>query len=93
MLARILVYNKHVLTLSCSFHQVDNTDKKDLKLMTRRAYTIKGFPYIDYEVIAPKHMQEEYKGRPIQIPVTKGNAKSTNYNTIEKQKTLTNYAV
>jgi hypothetical protein len=46
--------------------------------MTRRAYVKKGFPYIDYELIAPKQMQEEYKGRPIQIPVTKGTAKSTN---------------
>jgi hypothetical protein len=48
--------------------------------MTRRAYVIKGFPYIDYEVIAaPKQMQEEYKGRPIQIPVTKDTVKSTNH--------------
>ncbi len=72
LLAKILVYHKHVLTLSCSFLQVDNTDKEDLELMTRRLYGIKGFPYIDYEVIAPKKMQEEYKGSPIQIPVTKG---------------------
>jgi hypothetical protein len=56
LLAKILVYHKHVLTLPCSFLQVDNTDKGDLKLMTRRAYVIKGFPYIDYEVIAPKQM-------------------------------------
>lgn len=48
--------------------------------MARRAYAIvKGFPYIDYEVIAQKQMQEEYKGSPIQIPVTKGTAKSTNH--------------
>jgi len=73
-LARILVYHKHVLTLSCSFLQVDNTDKEDLKLMARKAYAIKGFPYIDYEVIAPKQMQEGYKRSPIQIPVTKGTA-------------------
>jgi hypothetical protein len=79
LLAKILVYHKHVLTLPCSFLQVDNTDKEDLKLMTRRAYPIKGFPYIDYEVIAPKQMQEDYKGIPIQIPVTKGTAKSTNH--------------
>ncbi len=71
LLAKILVYHKHVLTLSCSFLQVDNTDKEDLKLMVRRAYAIKGFPYIDYEVITSKKMQEEYKGSPIQIPVTK----------------------
>jgi hypothetical protein len=74
-----LVYHKHVLTLSCSFLQVDNTDKEDLKVMSRRAYVIKGFPYIHYEVIAPKQIQEEYEGRPIQIPVTKGTAKSTNH--------------
>ncbi len=47
--------------------------------MARRAYVIKGFPYIDYEVIAPKQMQEEFKGSPIQIPVTKGTTKSTNH--------------
>jgi hypothetical protein len=79
LLAKILVHHKHVLTLPCSFLLVDNTDKEDLKLMTRRAYAIKGFPYIDYEVITPKKMQEEYKGSPIQIPVTKGTAKSTNH--------------
>ncbi len=79
LLTKILVYHKHVLTLSCSFLQVDNTDKEDLKLMARRAYDIKGFPYIDYEVIAPKQMQDEYKGSPIRIPVTKGTAKSTNH--------------
>ena len=67
LLAKILVYHKHVLTLPCSFLQVDNTDKEDLKLMARRAYAIKGFPYIDYEVRAPKQMQEEYKGSPIRI--------------------------
>ncbi len=78
-MARILVYHKHVLTLSRSFLQVDNTDKEDLKLMTGRSYVIKGFPYIDYEVIVPKQIQEEYKGRPIQISVTKGTAKSTNH--------------
>jgi hypothetical protein len=79
LLTKILVYHKHVLTLTCSFLQVDNTHKDDLKLMTRRAYVIKGFPYIDYEVIAPKKMQEVYKGSPIQIPVTKGTVKSTNH--------------
>jgi hypothetical protein len=47
--------------------------------MTGRSYVIKGFPYIDYEVIVPKQIQEEYKGRPIQISVTKGTAKSTNH--------------
>jgi hypothetical protein len=47
--------------------------------MTSRAYTIKGFPYIDYEVISPKQMQTEYKGTPIQIPIAKGSAKSTNH--------------
>ena len=47
--------------------------------MTSRAYTIKGFPYIDYEVIAPKQMQTEYKGTPIQIPIAKVSAKSTNH--------------
>ncbi len=47
--------------------------------MVRRAYVLKGFPYIDYEVIGPKKMQVEYKGRPIQIPVTKGTSKSTNH--------------
>jgi hypothetical protein len=77
LLAKILVYHKHFLTLPCSFLQ--NTEKEDLKLMTRRAYAIKGFPYIDYEVIAPKQMQEDYTGSPIQIPVTKGTAKSTNH--------------
>jgi hypothetical protein len=34
---------------------------------------------MDYEVIVPKQMQEEYKGSPIQIPVTKGTVKSTNH--------------
>ena len=52
LLSKILVYHKHVLTLSCSFLQVDNTEE-DLKIMTRRAYDIKGFPYIDYEVTSP----------------------------------------
>jgi hypothetical protein len=47
--------------------------------MTSRAYVIKGFHYIDYEVIAPKQIQEEYKESPIQIPVTKGTVKSTNH--------------
>jgi hypothetical protein len=47
--------------------------------MTSRAYVIKGFPYIDYEVIAPKQIQEEYKEIPIQIPVTKGTEKSTKH--------------
>jgi hypothetical protein len=78
-LARILVYHKHVSTLPCSFLHVDYTDKEDLKLMARRAYAIKGFPDIDYEEIAPKQMQKEYKRSPIQIPVTKGTAKSTNH--------------
>jgi len=31
-----------------SILQVDNTDKEDLKLMVRRPYAIKGFPYIEY---------------------------------------------
>ena len=56
LLGRILVYHKHVLSLPCSFLQIDNAETEDLKLMTSRAYTIKGFPYIDYEVIAPKQM-------------------------------------
>jgi hypothetical protein len=83
LLSRILVYHKHVLTLSCSFLRVCRyTGKEDLKLMARiqrRAYAIKGFPYIDYEVITPKQIQDEYKGNPTQIPVTKGTAKSTNH--------------
>ena len=54
LLGRILVYHKHVLSLPCSFLQIDNTETEDLKVMTSRACTIKGFPYIDYEVIAPK---------------------------------------
>ena len=44
-----------MLSLSCSFLQVDNADTEDLKLMT------------------------EYKGTPIQIPIAKGSAKSTNH--------------
>ena len=59
-----------------------NTDKEDLKLMERRSYVIKGFPFIGYEVITvivTKQIQREYKGSPIQIPVTKDNAKSTNH--------------
>ena len=79
LLGRVLVYHKHVLSLPCSFLQIDNTVTEDLKLMASRAYAIKGFPYIDYEVIAPTQMQLEYKGTPIQIPVAKGSAKSTNH--------------
>ena len=79
LLGRILVYHKHVLSLPCSFLQIDNAETEDLKLMASRAYTIKGFPYIDYEVIAPKQMQTEYKGTPIQIPIAKDSAKSTNH--------------
>ena len=50
--------------------------------MERRSYVIKGFPFIGYEVITvivTKQMQREYKGSPIQIPMTKDNAKSTNH--------------
>jgi hypothetical protein len=64
---------------SPKFLQVYNTDKEDLKLMTRRAYSIRGFPYIDYEVISPQQMRTECKGTPIQISVSKGTAKSTNH--------------
>ena len=83
LLARTLVYHKHFLTLKChgspKFVQVYNNDKEDLKLRTRRAYTIRGFPYIDYEVIPPKQMRTECEGSPIQISVTTGTAKSTNH--------------
>ena len=68
-----------MLSLPCSFLQIDNADTEDLKLMASRAYTFKGLPYIDYEVISPKQMQTEYKGTPIQIPIAKGSAKSTNH--------------
>ena len=32
-----------------------------------------------YEVIAPKQIQTEYKGTPIQIPIAKDSVKSTNH--------------
>jgi len=60
LLSRILVSYKHVLTFPCSFLQVDNTHKEDLKRMVRRTYSIKSCPCIDYEVITPKQMQTEY---------------------------------
>ena len=40
LLPRILEYHKHVLTLSCSFLQVENTDKEDLKIMKIMTRTI-----------------------------------------------------
>ena len=55
------------------FLQIDDADTEDLKLMTSRVYIIKGFPYIDYEVITPKKIQTEYKGTPIQIPIARAN--------------------
>ncbi len=63
MLGKILVYHRH----------------GEVKMIAAKAYSIKNFWYVDYEVVAPDEKRLHYQGRIWQVPVMRGDAKSTNH--------------
>jgi hypothetical protein len=79
MLGKILVHHRHVLSLPSTFlNEPDDVDG-EVKMITSKAYSIKNFWYVDYEVVAPEAKSLQYQGRIWQVPVMRGNVKSTNH--------------
>ena len=77
MLGQILVHHQHVLTLPSSFLNEPNDAFGEVKMMASKAYSIKQFWYVDYEVVIPDAKRLQYQGRVWQVPIIRGNAKST----------------
>ena len=48
-------------------------------MMVSKAYSIKQFWYVDYEVVIPDAKRLQYQGRVWQVPIIRGNAKSTDH--------------
>jgi hypothetical protein len=79
MLGKILVHHRHVLSLPSTFlNEPDDVDG-EVKMIAAKAYSIKNFWYVDYEVVAPDAKRLQYQGRIWQVPVMRGVAKSTNH--------------
>jgi hypothetical protein len=79
MLGKILVHHRHVLSLPSTFlNEPDDVDG-EVKMIAAKAYSIKNFWYVDYEVVAPDAKRLQYQGRIWQVPVMRGAAKSTNH--------------
>ena len=72
LLAQALVHHKFVFTLP---KRVRN-DPEDLQVMVTKANSIKGFWYVECDIISPKHLRES---APIQLPVVRGNTPSTDH--------------
>jgi hypothetical protein len=51
----------------------------EVKMIAAKAYSIKNFWYVDYEVVGPDAKCLQYQGRIWQVPVMRGAAKSTNH--------------
>ena len=72
LLAQALVHHKFVFTLP---KRVRN-DPEDLQVMVTKANSIKGFWYVECDIISPKHLRESAL---IQLPVVRGNTPSTDH--------------
>jgi len=72
LLAQAPVHHKFVFTLP---KRVRN-DPEDLQVMVTKANNIKGFWYIECDIISPKHLRESAL---IQLPVVRGNTPSTDH--------------
>ena len=72
LLAQALVHHKFVFTLP---KRVRN-DPEDLQVMVTKANSIKGFWYVECDIISPKHLRESSL---IQLPVVRGNTPSTDH--------------
>ena len=51
-------------------------DPEDLQVMVTKANSIKGFRYVECDIISPKHLRESAL---IQLPVVRGNIPSTDH--------------
>jgi hypothetical protein len=71
LLAQAFVHHKFVFTLP----RVRN-EPKDLQVMVTKANSIKGFWYVEWDIISPKHLRESAL---IQLPVVRGNNPSTDH--------------
>ena len=75
LLAQALVHHKFVFTLP---KRVRN-NPEDLQGMVTKANSIKGFWYVECDIISPKHLRESAL---IQLPVVRGNIPSTDHKDI-----------
>jgi hypothetical protein len=58
-----------VLTLPSSFLNEPNDAFGEVKMMASKAYSIKQFWYVDYEVVIPDAKRLQYQGRVWQVPI------------------------
>jgi hypothetical protein len=72
LLAQALAHHKFVFTLP---KRVRN-DPEDLQVMVTKVYNIKGFWYVECDIMSPKQLRESAL---IQLPLVRGNTPSTDH--------------
>jgi hypothetical protein len=66
----------HITNLFSPCPERVRNDPEDLQVMVTKANSIKGFWYVECDIISPKHLRESAL---IQLPVVRGNAPSTDH--------------